>query len=112
MIIINRSASLLDHSLDPCMKDFGFIPDTKVMYPAHSTHSTCEMYICTCMIYMYAYLISLQDKTYIMFISMVKRNDYETWMQLAKVHCYLLHVPPLSFLFTVFSSSVLSSLGS
>ena len=60
-------------------------------------------------IYMYVYLISLQDKTYIMYISMVKRNDYESWMQLAKVHCSLPPLSPIyySFFVSVFISGIL-----
>lgn len=50
-----KRATVLDHSKDPCGKDFSFIPDTV-------------------------------DNVYVMFMSMEKHNDYNTWMQLAK--CY------------------------
>ena len=59
---------------------------------------------------MYAYLISLQDKTYIMFISMVKRNDYETWMQLAKVHCSIPPSPLSPIYYSFFLSAFISGI--
>ncbi|XP_019858766.1 PREDICTED: protein O-linked-mannose beta-1,2-N-acetylglucosaminyltransferase 1-like [Amphimedon queenslandica] len=46
-----ESAIPLDHSKDPCKKDF--VPDT-------------------------------EGKVYVMYMSMIKRNDYDTWMYLAK----------------------------